>query len=272
MNIEGLSVGEGFVVEPETVTPQSITLSGPEIDVSKVYRCVVDVEVNDRLEGPAVYRSDIKFLDMDGNEVDAEFITTDATTAEVVIPVKQLVELPLTIDFINIPTGFPIDELDYSLSNEIINVAMIPDSVSRYSEISLGHIDIKQLDFSENYVFEVDLPSGFTNVDNIETVAVEFDDLNMGEVSLAISDFTIKNRPTDYDVTVATTRIPSVRFVGDVTLLERLTAGDVVAEIDLSNQNVDEGQFSVPLNIYVPTRGLVWAVGDYSAIISVTER
>ncbi len=272
VNLNGLSVEEGFIVEPETVTPDSVTISGPEIDVSKIDRCVVDVDVNEKLQSPAVYRSDIRFLDSEGNEVDTEFIESDAQTAEVVIPVKQLVELPLTVDFINIPTGFPIEELSYTLSNESMMVAIIPDTVSRYSEISLGHIDIKQLDFSENYVFQVELPSGFTNVDNIETVAVEFDEVNMGEMSFTLSDFTIKNRPTDYDVSIATTRIPNVRFIGDNTLLERLTSGDIVAEIDLSNQNIDEGQFSVPLDIYVPTRGLVWAVGDYSVIITVSQR
>lgn len=270
-NIIGLTVDDDFVVERETVSPATVTVSGPENDVDKIASCVVNIEVNGKLEKPATYQSDIILLDSAGEPVESDFITVDATQAEVVVPVKKIDELPLAVEFINVPTGFPMEELSYTLSNSSIKVAGNPDTISRYSEITLGYIDMKTLDFSENYVFDVDLPAGFTNIDHVRTVEVTFDETNVEEGSFTISGFLIKNRPAGYDVTVTTTRLNSVRVLGDKDIIATLSADDIVAEIDLSERNIQPGQFSVPLKIYMPTKGFVWAVGDYTAIINVKE-
>ena len=270
-NITGLSVGDDYVVETETVSPATVTISGPENEVAKISSCVANIEVNDKLETPTSLQSPIVMLDREGNAVESEFITMDATEAEVVIPIKKIEVLPLVVDFINVPTGFPMEELSYTLSNSSITVAGIPEVLSRYSEISLGHIDMKTLDFSENYTFNVTLPTGFTNVDHLQTVEVLFDETNLEEGLFTINNFTIKNRPSNYDVQVTTTRLTNVRILGDKNILASLTSDDIVAEIDLSDRNIQAGQFSVPIKIYMPTKGFVWAVGEYSVIINVKE-
>lgn len=270
--INGLTVGDDYVVESETVTPAVVTLTGPENEVSRVASCVVNVEVNDTLEKPTSFQSDILLLDSAGDPVESEYITMDAQRAEVVIPVKKIEVLPLVVEFINIPTGFPMEELSYKLSNSTIKVAGNPDVLARYSEISLGYIDMKELDFSRDYTFDVTLPSGFTNVDHLETVEVLFDETNIEEGQFTINTFTIKNRPASYEVQVTTTRLSNVRILGDKDILSTLTSDDIIAEIDLSERNVQPGQFSVPVKIYLPTRGFVWAVGDYNAIINVKEK
>lgn len=271
-SINGLTVGDDYVVESETVTPAVVTLTGPENEVSRVASCVVNVEVNDTLEKPTSFQSDILLLDSAGDPVESEYITMDAQQAEVVIPVKKIEVLPLVVEFINIPTGFPMEELSYKLSNSTIKVAGNPDVLARYSEISLGYIDMKELDFSRDYTFDVTLPSGFTNVDHLETVEVLFDETNIEEGQFTINTFTIKNRPASYEVQVTTTRLSNVRILGDKDILSTLTSDDIIAEIDLSERNVQPGQFSVPVKIYLPTRGFVWAVGDYNAIINVKEK
>ena len=107
-NIIGLTVDDDFVVERETVSPATVTVSGPENDVDKIASCVVNIEVNGKLEKPATYQSDIILLDSAGEPVESDFITVDATQAEVVVPVKKIDELPLAVEFINVPTGFPM--------------------------------------------------------------------------------------------------------------------------------------------------------------------
>ena len=270
-NITGLTVDEDYVVENETVSPATVTVSGPEIDVDKVASCVVNIEVDGKLEKPTTYQSDIILLDSSGEPIESTFITVDTTIAEVVVPVKKIEVLPLVVEFVNVPTGFPMDELSYSLSNSSIKVAGNPDVLSRYREINLGYIDMKALDFSENYEFDISLPSGFTNIDHLQTVEVTFDEINVDEGLFTISNFLVKNRPASYEVSVTTTRLTNVRILGDKDILATLSADDIIAEIDLSERNIQPGQFSVPLKIYMPTKGFVWAVGDYTAIINVKE-
>lgn len=272
VDINGLSVPEGYVVEKESVTPGEVTLTGPEIDISRVARCVVAVSISEPLTKPTVKDADIMLLDKDGNIINSQYITLDSTTAEVAIPVKKVVELPLKINFTNLPPSFPLEQLHYTLSNNTIVVAAAPDVIDRYSEISLGYIDIKQLDFTKDYTFEVTLPSGFININNLETVLVEFDNKNFTESNFILTNFVIKNRPSNFDVSVTTKRLTNVRIVGPADVLAQLTSNDIIAEIDLSDRNVQAGQFSLPLKIYVPTKGLCWAVGDYSAVVNIKER
>ena len=55
-------------------------------------------------------------------------------------------------------------------------------------------------------------------------------------------------------------------------VLEELTPGDFVAEIDLSSREILPGQFSTGVNIYAPNKSMVWVSGDYSVIIHVVEK
>ena len=62
------------------------------------------------------------------------------------------------------------------------------------------------------------------------------------------------------------------RQVGDKETIEKLLATEIVMEIDLSESEVQPGQYQRSVRIYAPTKGFVWAVGDYSAVISVKEK
>ena len=274
-DINGLTYPEDCLVEKEIVTPSQVTLKGPEIDLSKVDRCVVKLDLSEPITGPKVLQGEISLLDAEGNEVSKENITMDADTADVTIPVKRRVELPLKVEFMNVPSGFPVEELQnrMTLSHDTLQVAANPDIIDNYTEIHLGYIDLKTLDMTQDYTFDVTskLPDSFTNIDNVETVVAQFDDTGIGTMDLYVDNFVLVNQPDNYDATVVNARL-SVHLMGDEEVLATVTGNDVVAEIDLSDRSVTAGQFSIPVNVYLPSKGLVWAVGDYSAVVQVQEK
>ena len=274
-DINGLTYPEDCLVEKEIVTPSQVTLKGPEIDLSKVDRCVVKLDLSEPITSPKVLQGEISLLDAEGNEVSKENITMDADTADVTIPVKRRVELPLKVEFMNVPSGFPVEELQnrMTLSHDTLQVAANPDIIDNYTEIHLGYIDLKTLDMTQDYTFDVTskLPDSFTNIDNVETVVAQFDDTGIGTMDLYVDNFVLVNQPDNYDATVVNARL-SVHLMGDEEVLATVTGNDVVAEIDLSDRSVTAGQFSIPVNVYLPSKGLVWAVGDYGAVVQVQEK
>ena len=274
-DINGLTYPEDCLVEKEIITPSQVTLKGPEIDLSKVDRCVVQLDLSEPITSPKVLQGEIILLDAEGNEVSKENITMDADVADVTIPVKRRVELPLKVEFMNVPSGFPVEELEQrmTLSHDTLQVAANPDIIDNYTEIHLGYIDLKTLDMSTDYTFDVTtkLPDSFTNIDNVETVVAQFDDSNIGTMDLYVDNFVLVNQPDNYEASVVNARL-SVHLMGDQEVLATITGNDVVAEIDLSDRSVKEGQFSIPVNVYLPSKGLVWAVGDYSAVVQVKEK
>lgn len=273
VDINGLSTPEGYMTEKETVNPSTVTISGPEADISKVDKCMVKLDLSSEvIDSPKVYHGEIVLLDADGNEVGKQNISMDVATAEVVIPVKKLVELPLRLEFTNVPDGFPIDELRerYSLSNESVRVAGIPGDVDKYTEIPLGYLDLRSLDLTQDYTFDIKLPDGFTDLSNIKSVVVTFDAENMETTEFTINKFTLLNVPTGYEASVLTEKL-NITLMGDKDILETVTASDIIAEINLSERSVQAGQFSMPVTVYLPTKGLVWAQGEYQAVVSVKE-
>ena len=53
-----------------------------------------------------------------GNTITPEYAELDNASANVTLTVYQVRELPLAVDFINVPTGFDTSSLNYSLSQE----------------------------------------------------------------------------------------------------------------------------------------------------------
>ncbi|MDR2931938.1 MAG: hypothetical protein LBV27_02410, partial [Oscillospiraceae bacterium] len=87
-----------------------------------------------------------------------------------------------------------------------------------------------------------------------------------------VSGLTLLNKPDKYDITVTGDTINNVKFVGYESVLSQMTADDIVMECDLAEREITEGQYQLPVRFSVPTKGFVWATGEYSVILEVKER
>lgn len=270
-NVNGISVPEGYVLGSIEVSPAEITVRGPENDINKIARAEVAYTADTPLTVSQTLSAEILFYDREGNPVSSDYIIKSVSYCDIVIPVKKMAELPLTLSFTNTPTGLDPEDLNYTLSNETIQVAAPEDQLRSYYEILVGNINFETLDLTEQnvYSFEVELPNGFINVDNIETVVAEFDNTNFSAQYLNLDNFVLVNVPSGYEADTTTTAINNVKIIGDAAVLQNIRAGDFVVEIDLSEREVHLGQYEMPVSIYAPGKGLVWAVGGYSAVISV---
>lgn len=272
VDVSGLSVPENdYILGTLTATPDTILVRGPEKELNRIDRAVVHAELEEPLVRSQVISSEITLLDDEETVISGSHIVTDFTDADITIPVKRKVELPLRISFINIPDEFPLDELVYSMSNETIMVAAQERSISRTTEITAGVIDFEQLDLTEQstYTFQVRLPEDFVNVENIENIVVEFDTEGISSTYLNLSEFYVVNAPGDFTVTPMTYSLYHVKIIGDEEILKTVKSGDFMVTIDLSDRDVEQGQYEVPASISAPTQGKVWALGAHTAVVNI---
>lgn len=272
LSSSAVTIPDGYYLENAIISPIEITATGPEVDVTSIYKAVVALEINNTLEKTETVKGKIELRDKDGNVVDTSHINIDSTTADVTIPVLKIKQVPVTVSFLNVPKNFPVDDLEYELSNETITVAGPVDLIDNYTEINLGYVDIKDLNTQSAYAYEVNLSPGFVNIENIDTVVVDFNMESIGKKKFSVDNLVVVNKPANYDVTISTKKLNNVIMFGDEAILEELTAEDIVAEIDISNREFTTGQIKVPVTIYAPSKGLVWANGSYQAIITVKEK
>lgn len=272
LDISSVDIADGFVMEDEVITPVEVTVTGPQEEVNQIESCRIKVVLNDGLDQTLTVKNKrIELLSAGGGVLTLKNVTLDNETATVTIPVLQVVELPIKISFINMPEYLSEKALKYTVSNTSIVIAGPPALVNSYSQISVGYVDVKNLTPTSSYLFNVNLPTGFVNMENIKSISVKFEMDDYVSKTFDVSDIRVVNQPVNYDVSVTTKVIDSVTVYGPADVLENMTATDLVAEVDMSGQSISKGQYRYPVSIYVPARDKAWVSGEYSVMVVVEE-
>lgn len=263
---------ENYLIRDVVVSPSTVELTGPAEDISRVSQCVIEKDVDEELTSSYSEVLPLTFLDIDGNELDLKYVVSDVTEARATIPILKKKVVLVKLNFMNVPDGFPVEQLKFDISNEEIEIAGPQEAIDQYREISLGQIDLKTLDIGKTESFTVKLPTGFVNTQNIQNVLVQFKGTGMMKKNFNVSNIQVQNVPLNYNAQPTTPEITNVQVIGPKEVMENLTAGDIVATVDLGeSSSIVSGQVELPVKISVPKKGMVWAVGDYKAIVSIEE-
>ena len=265
--VTGISVADGYVLQPVTCTPSTIQISGAESSIEKISKVVAVAAVDRELSESTTAYGSIHLLDASGNLIPASNFRMDSAQIELLIPVYKEGDLPLEVGFINMPEGFDTSFLNYSLSPATIRVASTEENIASLGTKTVGYIDLANYQLGDTYQFDIVLSSGYINVDSIETVTVAFDESNLSSKKITVEDIRLNNVPEGIDVTVVTNAINGVTVIGRE--VESLLPTGVVAEVDASSINVKQGSYSVPVSFQIPSRDDVWVAGNYVVTIEV---
>lgn len=272
-SITGLTTPDNFIAPENEITldPSAVEISGAESFISRVERAVIEVNFTREVSSTQSQNSKIVYYDENGNRLETEDISyfhQDVSSVAITIPVKRVATLPLSVSFLNVPENFPEEELSYSLSVDSITVAAEDSVLRNHSSLVLGYIDFKQMNLltSSQMDFTVQLPDGFTDMDDIEVVTVSFDADDLASTNLSLKNFQIVNIPDGYTATVNEESL-RVHVIGRKSIISGISAGDFVVKVDLSDINLRSGKYEIPVSIYAPTKGFVWAVGEYSVTV-----
>lgn len=274
IDLSSVTVPSGYIMGKHYITPAEIAISGPETDVARIAKCLVvpDPALPETVDKATVGSGGIVLYDVTGKPVDMTNLKLDRERADVTIPVLKQKVLPIEVEFNNLPDNFLVDELQYSLSDTEILVAGPAETIDTMSKVSVRYVDLKLVEPNSVFVFDIELPEGFENIDNVTSVKVDFSIADYEVRKFNVKTINIVNEPTNYEVALATKGINNVQIVGPAEILEQITAGDIVAEVDVSDRDLGTGsQHNVPVRIIIPSRGVVWAIGDYSVVITVRE-
>lgn len=284
VDIDGISVPEDYVAQDPVADPPQVTLTVPQADANKISKVVVQATLTDPLVQAYSDTLPLLFLDSDGNvvNIDENAINVDRTDTVVTVRILKTATWPLSVNFTNKPSGFPMEDLEDSMeilyndaSIEDITVAGPPDLIDRYTEIVLGNINCRELSLDKTqFIFDVELPSDqIENVNSISKVSVKFDSTNWDTQTYNISSDQINfiNIPAEFEASLITENVTDIILIGNKDDLTQVNSGDIVATIDLSDQNISAGRFTHDVKITVPNMGMVWATGDYSAIVQIQD-
>ncbi|MCI8600611.1 MAG: hypothetical protein HFE45_03350 [Oscillospiraceae bacterium] len=268
----GLTAGDGYLMETPYADVDYITIKGPQNDINQIDRVVVEIPTVRELTESLSTTGTAAFLNRDGEPVESSDLECENDTVSITIPIYRTRLLPLKVEFVNIPKGFPIDQLKYTLSRSSVLVASPSETIENMDSITIGPIDFRSIDIGSEIRLDVVLNAGFRNVENVSEVTVTFPSYGLSSRTMELQNFVLENLPAGYDVQVLSGRLSDVRIVGDSSLLASLTTEDLVGTIDLSQYSISKGQYNVNVKIYVQGRILAWAVGEYTVDIDAAVR
>ena len=270
-NLNGIKGEIGYLIQDELVNPAQVTITGPEAEVSRISSCEIRTTIDEKLSETYSKKDSLVLLDKNGNEITSENISMDVTEATVTIPVLKIRDIPVELQFMNVPKNFPIDNLEFTLSSNSVSVAGVQASIDKYSSILLDHIDFKKLGLGSSYAFSVNLPTGFWNVENVQSVQVSLNDDDLARKKINLENINIVNVPLGYNARALSQQLTDVEFIGEVDDLMTLSADDVIAEVDMNqNSEIEVGQVLMPVKIYVPNGSCVWAKGSYEVVVFIS--
>ena len=135
-NINGLKGDIGYLIQEEMVTPSQVAITGPEAEVSRVARCEIQLNVDEKLSQTYSKKAGLTLLDKDGNVLEVGNISMDIEEATVTIPVLKVKEVPVKLQFMNVPENFPVNQLQFTISNETIQVAGTEAAIDKIGRAS----------------------------------------------------------------------------------------------------------------------------------------
>ncbi len=268
--IEGLTVGNDYIVEQTIISPSEVTVTGPEQDVDKVAAIVVTVPIDAELAETMKTTAELVAVDKDGNVLSGETLKIDPVQADITIPIYKRGVLPLDIEFTNVPDGFDLSTLDYTLTFDEINIAASETVVGNLRTKIIGYVDLATFKLGESYTFDIELPSGYVNLDNVTSVTATFAGEDIDSKKVVVTDLRVINAPANYKVTVMNEMISDVTVIGKTEDVQTLLAGSVVAIVDMSELGgIESGTFNVPVKFKISSNNTTWVAGSYTAVIEV---
>ncbi len=260
-----LSIKEGYILFSTNSSKETVTLTGPSSELSKVATCTAEVISTGELSETITQQTKLRFYNASGKEVEFEYTKPDEEYVDVTLEVYKLATIPIDITFINTPRNFDVSVLPYELSSKQIRIAGPEDKIDKFTSLSVGTIDLSTFAMDKQYNLQIELPNEIYLLDNISTVTVSFDcsGLTTKTINLPDSCVQVVHLPSAYKLTVETERLMNVVLCGPVSAMESLTPEQVVIEIDADDFSVTTGQQNIACKIYVPANGKIFALGSY---------
>lgn len=250
---------------------QSVVISGPETEISKIKRVVANYETKDILKSTIVVDVPLTMYDSYGEIISSDQIEMSVKSVEATIPILKKKEVNIGVDVINGPinTDFINDRIKITPSS--INLAAPFDIIDNLDTIQLIDLDFTKVNpYNNKFELNFNLTSEYKNLSNHNSAAVNIDMAHIKSKKVYISDFKFLNLQSDKDAVVNTDSL-GITIWGLDDQIKQLSASDIEATVNMKDKEGFTGYTQMPIDIKVTGKDSCWAYGNYNVNIQVFE-
>ena len=258
-----------------SLSQNTVTVSGPETQVSKIASVAVFDSVTAGVEESVTMQEKIRYYDADGNELDLPLVSADAETIEVTISLLPVKSVDLNIELIGAPDSAPavvIEPESVKIAGAQAALDEIKDGVS---VASIDYSTLRNEKFKAEYE-NITLPSGCRIISGTTKVEVSIDlsGYKRRTVGVDISD---KLDSSKYSADFNVESI-DVEICGPESLINSISSSDITAVADFTDMlnDLTSGNtvsLSVPVGVKLGSGySKCWVYGAYTAEVNVKAK
>lgn len=255
-----------YMAEKFVGQPEYITISGREEDVDLITEARIKVDLTNA--SSTVNREmEYTLRDKDGNIVENSELRRSHKRVKVTIPVYEIKTLPVLVNFSEAP-GSTMENIDWELTVESIEVAGEAASLKAIESISLGVVDLSSLLSDTEIELPITMPSGCVNLSGTTSakLSIKFKDVETRAFTVTnISAVGLSENQTFSKVTNSV----DVVVRGPAAILELLTPENIRIFVDLS-EYLFNGIYSVPATVLIDGYSQVGVVGSYTIACKIS--
>ena len=290
---------QNLLLEPTFVEEgmQTLTVTGPENQVSKIASCTAVAKVNEELAASKEFTAGIMLYDVDGkllydavNKTSSlDFVTLSYETAPIVANVNLRKVVPLKFAVEGAPKSAPSVSLreitgsQISSDNQVstIGIKGAVDVISKINEVVLdGTVDFTKIVPNDplSYRFELQLPAiagvtydEYTNVSDLYFVAlVEDEGISSRSFDIPASQIKVSGLPKGFTASVKSA-LKGVTVMGPAGAVNSVSVSDLQAQVDASAVTAS-GALNLNAKITVNGSSSCWISGGHQVVVETAQK
>ncbi len=256
-----------------SLSAKSITISGPQTEVSKINRVCAVANIDGVLKESTTADVNIVLYDKNNNELSQKLLTFDVSniTADVNVMPEKVVDVKPV--FKNKPSGLIISDDMISIDPATILLAGPASIIDKTNFVNLETIDFSNLK-AKKVTFDnigINIPRDCKNLSNTTSAKVTIDFTKFKSKTFKVDKFTVEGLSDKYRAEINQNSI-EVSVIGPKSQIESLDADEITAVIQTSNSEGIVGSVPMPVTFKFKNSDSCWAYGTYSANVSITEK
>ncbi len=256
---------QGYIDDRENLTLDytSIEITGPQSVIDRVHEARVYVDMEGKTQ-TIVGQFPYVLVDENGEAVDTRQVEADIEQVSLVLKILRLKDITIQVEVLYGGGATPGNST-VVWNPQTILVAGSETTLAGMSDVLVvGSVDLSKPLEAQQLVFDIELPKDVENITGIHQVDVTVEIQALESKTLQITNIRPVNVPEGMEAVIRNQAM-SITFRGPAAAIAKLTAEDVVVEVDFSNFQGDS-EVSLTPNIIVSAYPEIGAFGSYSVV------
>ena len=265
---EKYSLAEGLIRENPRLSHETIEISGPSKEISKITAVKAYVKIDKVLSSTESFEAEI-IAETSSGAADLTRLTVGINEpVYVTIPICKVGSYDTAVDFIGTPQAYRSEGIEYSVYPATVDISVqtgIGESqIDEDNRIVVGTIDFSKINNTVNRII-VDNSNIGSDVKNF-TVTIDMSSMSKRwlEIPVDVSSVTVPE-----NVTVLSKTVQSVQIVGPSASVMNIDKTAAYAVPVFDGAELEPGTHTVPAKIILRTLTDSWVHGTYTVDIEV---